>query len=124
MQFLSSKTHTIIGIVVALLLLAAPNLLGFSANEAATLVARLVGVFVLINELITTSAYSPLKLISMKAHIALDVVTGVFLAVSPWLFGFADSAANVWVPHLIVGLVIVGYALVTDPALDSVEPIH
>jgi hypothetical protein len=38
---------------------------------------------------------------------------GAFLALSPWLFGFNDKGTNAWVPHLIVGLLIIGYALAT-----------
>ena len=35
------------------------------------------------------------------------------LAASPWLFGFADYSANVWVPHLAVGLAAIFLGLTT-----------
>jgi hypothetical protein len=44
-----------------------------------------------------------------------DRVIGLFLTVSPWLFGFADEPAKAWMPHLVVGLAIVVEALVTEP---------
>ena len=119
MKLISTKAHTIIGVVVGLVLLVAPNLFGFNDNEVAALIPRIVGIFIILNELITTSPVSPLKLVPMKVHIVLDCVTGVFLALSPWLFGFADEPANVWVPHVLVGLLVVGYALVTNTADES-----
>ena len=118
MRFLSSKVHTIIGVIVGIILLFAPNIFGMTNDTAAT-VARFVGIFVILSELITTSSTSPLKLVPMRVHLVLDYVTGAFLALSPWLFGFSGSQANEWVPHLIVGILVIGYALVTNPEADS-----
>lgn len=117
MGFISTKAHTIIGLIVGAVLILAPYIFGFSDNTAATLVPILIGVFILINELLTTSPLSPVKLVPMKVHIIIDVITGALLAVSPWLFGFMDSDHPVqWVPHLAVGLMVMGYALLTTTA--------
>lgn len=116
MKFLSSRTHTIIGAVVGVVLIVAPWLLGFSDVPVARNVAIAVGIFVLLSELTTRSPASPIKLVPMKTHLVIDVITGIFLAASPWLFGFADDKTNAWLPHLIVGILIAGYALVTQPA--------
>lgn len=122
MKLLSSKTHTIIGLAVGAALLVAPWLFMFAeVGGAAVTVPLVIGVFIILNELITTSPASPLKLVPMKVHIMLDVLTGLVLAASPWLFGFADEPANAWVPHLVVGLMVVGYALVTRTD-DATEP--
>jgi hypothetical protein len=40
-------------------------------------------------------------------------VSGAFLALSPWPFGFADESANVWVPHMVVGLAAIFLGLTT-----------
>ncbi|HET6746912.1 MAG TPA: SPW repeat protein [Candidatus Saccharimonadales bacterium] len=122
MRFLSSKAHTIIGLLVGVVLLLAPYIFGFSDNPAASAVPLYVGIFIILSELVTTSSASPLKLIPMRIHLVLDYLTGIFLALSPWLFGFASAPANAWVPHVIVGILVVGYALVTNPAVDSTEP--
>ena len=117
MGVISTKAHTVIGLLGGIVLILAPTIFDFSDNTAASMAALWVGIFIILNELITTSPYSPLKLVPMKIHIALDVVTGAFLAVSPWLFGFMDSAQNnQWVPHLIVGIMVMGYALLTNTA--------
>ena len=49
-------------------------------------------------------------LIPMSAHLGLDYVSGAFLVISPWLFGFADL---VYVPHLVVGLFEIVAAMAT-----------
>lgn len=118
MRFLSSKVHTIVGVVVGIILLFAPNVFSM-ANDTAATVARFVGIFIIISELVTTSSVSPLKLVPMRIHLILDYVTGVFLALSPWLFGFSGTQTSEWVPHLVVGILVVGYALVTDPQDDN-----
>jgi len=124
MKLISTKVHTIIGLVVGFLLLLAPKIFGFDDNMAATTVPVVVGIFIILNELITTSPYSPIKLVPMKVHIALDVVTGLFLAISPWLFNFADSdQPSQWVPHLVVGIMVIGYALVTSTSDDRTKSV-
>jgi len=124
MKPISTKVHTIIGLVVGVVLLFAPKIFGFDDNTAATTVPIVVGIFIILNELITTSPYSPLKLVPMRVHIILDVVTGLFLAVSPWLFGFMDSdQPSQWVPHLVVGLMVAGYALLTTTSDDRTKSV-
>lgn len=113
MQVLSSRIHTIIGLVVGAVLIVAPWIFGFADVAAAMWTAIIIGVVILISELTTTSPVSPIKLVPMRIHVWTDVVVGLVLAVSPWIFGFADDDANVWVPHLVVGIVVIGYALIT-----------
>jgi len=114
MKFLSTRTHTIIGLIVGAALIVAPWLFGFAdEGGAAVMIPIFVGVFILLSELTTTSPISAIKLVPMRIHIMMDVLTGLFLLASPWLFGFNDLEANAWVPHVIVGVMIVGYALVT-----------
>ena len=121
MRFLSSKVHTIIGLIVGVVLVFAPQLFGFSDNQTASMVPLWVGIFIILSELVTTSSMSLFKLVPMRVHLVIDYITGIFLALSPWLFGFAGAPANAWVPHVVVGILVVGYALVTNPAVDT-EP--
>lgn len=121
MRFLSSKTHTIIELIVGVALIFAPQLFGFSDNVAASMVAFYVGIFVILSELVTTSPISLAKLVPMNIHLAVDYIAGIFLALSPWIFAFNNAPVNAWLPHVIVGILIIGYALVTNPAADVVE---
>lgn len=121
MKIIPSRIHTYIGLVVGVVLIAAPWVFGFDDESAPTWTAVVIGVFLLVNELTTTSPSSPLKIIPMRAHIGIEVVTGLVLAASPWIFGFDDLDEQAWVPHLVVGILVAGYALITDPT-DAIEP--
>ena len=39
----------------------------------------------------------------MPAHLAFDAAKGVFMASSPWLFGFARNGSRYWMPHVLMG---------------------
>jgi SPW repeat-containing protein len=114
MKFISPLAHSIIGFVVGVALLFAPALFGFSnVGGAAVMVPMIIGVIVILSELTVKGSFSRMGFVPMSAHIAMDVLMGAFLALSPWLFGFNDQPANVWMPHLVVGIMMIGYALVT-----------
>ena len=120
MKLLSPRVHTIIGFIVGIALLLAPNLFGFSdVGGAAVAVPRIIGLIVIFSELTVKGSFSGMGIVPMKLHIGMDVVLGAFLALSPWLFSFTDAGANAWVPHMLVGIMMIGYALVTQP--DTVE---
>lgn len=116
MKFITSKVHTIIGLIVGVLLLFAPSLFGFSDNATANIVTMGAGIFIILSELITTSRMSPIKLVPMRVHVILDYLTGALILVSPWLFGFAEE---VTIPHVIVGILVIGYAAMTNPDVES-----
>jgi hypothetical protein len=123
MKFISPRVHTIIGFIVGVALLLAPNIFGFSdVGGAAVLVPRILGFIVILSELTVQGSFSGIGKVPMKMHIMMDVIMGLFLAASPWLFGFSDEEANAWVPHLVVGLAMLGYALATrnNPQVTAV----
>jgi hypothetical protein len=53
------------------------------------------------------------RVFPMSVHNLYDIGAGALLAASPWIFGFADESANVWAPHLIVGLAAIFLGLTT-----------
>lgn len=96
-----TKIHGVIDYLTGVTLLAAPYLFGFADGTAAQWVPTIIGLMILGQSLITQYELSVAKLIPMPMHLMLDAGTGVILAASPWLFGFAD---RVYLPHLLVGL--------------------
>ena len=112
MKIISTKTHGVLDYLMGILLIASPWIFGFSDtnNDAAKWVPVVLGVGALLYSLLTDYEMGVSKTISMKTHLTLDMVSGIFLAVSPWIFGFSDE---VYVPHLILGLLEVGAAMMT-----------
>ena len=113
MKFLSNRIHTFLGVVVGAVLLAAPYIFGFSDEGTAATIPWVVGAVILVNEFIADADLSIFKIVPMQTHRIIDALIGVFLALSPVLFDFTDLDASAWVPHVIVGLLIVGYAMAT-----------
>lgn len=125
MKLISQRVHAIAGILMGLLIVHAPWLFGYgSVNHTAEAVAIFVGFVIMANELTADNPLSPLKLVPMRWHILIDVVAGALLALSPWLFKFAEQPSNVWAPHLVLGLLVIGYALVTDPETHRISLAH
>jgi hypothetical protein len=56
------------------------------------------------------------KVAPMAVHNLIDIAAGILLAASPWIFGFADQTANVWVPDVVIGLAAVFLGLTTKQA--------
>jgi hypothetical protein len=102
--------------LIGVVLLLAPNLLGFADAEAAAVwIPRVLGVLILAQALLTDFSVRLIRVLPFRVHLAMDYLIGLFLAASPFLFGFADNEPNAWLPHLVVGLLILLQALVTHP---------
>ncbi|HYG34184.1 MAG TPA: SPW repeat protein [Clostridia bacterium] len=110
MRFISTRTHGILDYIIGTLLILAPWLLGFARGGAETWVPVILGAGTIIYSLFTRYELGLVKVIPMGTHLTLDFISGVILALSPWLFGFADY---VFAPHLIVGLLEIGASLMT-----------
>ncbi|HYG24040.1 MAG TPA: SPW repeat protein [Verrucomicrobiae bacterium] len=115
MKTIPTYIHGVLDYVVGLALLLAPNLFGFAdEGGAAVMVPRVIGVMILGMAVLTRYELGLFKLIPMPVHLAIDYVVPLILAASPWLFGFNDRPANVWAPHLVVGLGSFLVALMTE----------
>jgi hypothetical protein len=121
MRFIPTRTHGILDYLVGIILIAAPWILGFADGDAKQWVPVIVGALIIGQSLITDYELSVAKIIPMGTHLAMDIVAGLFLAASPWLFGFAD---DIWWPHVLFGLLDVGAALMTQthPSYDDSAP--
>lgn len=115
MRFINSKTHGIMDYSMALLLIVSPFLFGFWQDGTAGWILIILGGGLFLYSLFTDYEVGFSKSISLKTHLTLDVISGIFLAVSPWLFGFADQ---VFLPHLIFGLLEIGAGLMTKTMPD------
>lgn len=111
MRFLPTRFHGLLDYLSAALFVASPWLFGFADGTLAQWVPIGVGLAVLGYSLITDYELGVAKRLSMTAHLNLDRwLSGVFLAASPWLFGFVD---RVYLPHVVFGVFSIVAGLVT-----------
>jgi uncharacterized membrane protein HdeD (DUF308 family) len=106
--------HGMLDYPAGILLIASPWIFGFSDIDAARNVAIVIGVVVLAQSLMTDYELSVVDVLPLSAHLMMDVVAGIVLAVSPWLFGFADEGTEAWLPHLVFGLGLLAAGLMTQ----------
>lgn len=121
MKFISRKFHTVLDYMAGIVLIAAPWLLGFASFAQATWVAVIIGITIIGMSLFTDYEGGIVKAIPMSSHLTMDVIAGLVLAASPWLFGFSEQ---VFLPHLILGLLEIGAGLFTDPASQHAKRPH
>ena len=116
MRFIPTKFHAPLDYVVGAALIAAPWIFQFSAHTAATVVPIVLGIGLIAYSLFTDYELGVWKVAPMAVHNLIDIVAGIVLAASPWIFGFADETANVWVPFVVIGLAAVFLGLTTKQA--------
>ena len=110
MRFISTKVHGMLDYIMGLIIIASPWLFGFADGTAAQWVPVAIGIVLLLSSLMTNYEYSLAKMISMPTHLGLDVLAGIFLIASPWLFGFASRIST---PHIVFGILEIGAGLMT-----------
>lgn len=99
---------------MALLLLATPWLFGFVdiGTQPESVIPILLGISIAALSLFTDYEWGAVRVIPLKLHHGIDIVAGLFLAASPWLFGFAN---DVYLPQLVLGILDAAAAILTSP---------
>jgi len=110
MKFITTRTHGMLDYGVGALLIAAPWLFGFANEGPETRIFVALGIAAFVYSLFTRYELGLVKVLPFRAHLILDLLSGLLLAASPWLFDFAE---RVYWPHVIFGLVEIGAALMT-----------
>ncbi len=115
MRFLPTRVHALLDYSTGLLLIALPFLLGLTRGSSETWGAEAwipiaLGSAAIVYSLLTNYELGLLRILPMPVHLMLDAGSGVLLAASPWLFGFAD---RIYLPHLILGFLEISASLIT-----------
>ena len=110
------RRHPALTALAGVFLIAAPWIFRFSEHTAATVVPVVLGIGLIAYSLFTDYELGVWKVAPMAVHNLIDIVAGALLVASPWLFGFADETANVWLPHVVVGLAAIFLGLTTKQA--------
>lgn len=111
MRFMSTQVHGAMDYLMGVVLIAAPWLFGFAAGGAETWIPVVLGIGAIVYSLLTDYELGAMPVINMKTHLGIDLAAGVVLLISPFVFGFYEM---VWVPHVVLGALEVGAALMTQ----------
>ena len=116
LRFISTRAHGAIDYLMGILLIILPYILGFADGTSAQWIPQIIGAALIGASLLTDYEFGAVRMIPMPVHLFLDVAAGLLLAISPWLFGFAD---RVFWPHLILGILEIGAGLTTRTAPET-----
>lgn len=122
MKMISTRTHGMLDYTMGILLIISPWLFNFAAvSGAAVWVPLILGIGVILYSLFTNYEYGVVRVLTMRTHLWLDGLGGAILALSPWIFGFAEF---VFLPHLLLGIAEIGAAMMTQtvPKITPVKP--
>lgn len=113
MRFLGTITHGILDYFISILLIISPWIFEFYKAGTETVIPILVALFLILINLITNYEMSFAKLIPLKVNFAFDILAGLFLLSSPWLFGFSHTECYI---HIIFGIlyIILGFISKTE----------
>jgi uncharacterized membrane protein HdeD (DUF308 family) len=113
MRFIPTKFHAPLDYIVGAALIASPWIFSFSDTTAPTILAIVLGIGLFAYSLFTNYELGVWKVAPLAVHNLFAIVAGAFLALSPWLFGFADDPANGWIWFVVVGLAAIFLGLTT-----------
>src|SRR4051812_11145841 len=115
MKMIPRFFHGVADYLTGLLLLAAPNLLGFSNfGGAAAWVPRIIGLMVLLQAMMTDYELGMTKMIPISVHLLTDYAVGLVLLAAPWLFGFSGVRTATTL-HLVMGVLVIALTAMTQP---------
>jgi hypothetical protein len=114
LQPLPLRLHALSEPVVALVLLAAPFVLGFSGIDDALIVSLAAGVLVLVLGATTRWRWSLVPLVPLGVHALADTVLGALILSAPFLLEYHDDSTAAWIVHVAVGAGLIAAAWSTD----------
>ena len=114
------NVHAALEPFMAILLIAAPWIFGFSDVTDAKTISIAVGVVMLLSGAMTRWRYAIARVIPLRMHFATDLLLGAVLILSPFVLGFSDQGEAARFT-IIVGALEVITALSTrwDPAEEA-----
>lgn len=123
-KIIPTKVHGVLDYIVAIALFFAPMIFGFqNVGGAAVIIPMVLGVGLAAYSIFTKYEWGIIKVLSMPYHLVFDIVASIFLAVSPFLFGFSDKPLNVWLPHVVVGVTVVLVVILSQTSAPGDEPL-
>ncbi len=106
---MTTRVHGLLDYMMGIFLLLTPLLFSFPGGAPTTILFS-VGILIVLLTLTTNYERGIVKIIPMNLHLAIDILTGLFLVISPWIFGFSDIL--IW-PFVLLGTIEIIIAVLT-----------
>ncbi len=119
MKLFSTKTHGVLDYTSVVALLALPRTMGWSKHVTNILTASALGT--LVYSLLTRYELGALKVLPVKTHLGLDALSGLLLAIAP--FVFLREKQNVNKTLLGIGIFEISAALLTDREVQQTNSV-
>lgn len=111
MKKISTKTHGKLDYIMGLILVTSPWIFNYAHSYQYFIwIPFALGNLIIIYTMLTDFEHGFAPVLSVKAHLAIDFLSGAFLAASPWIFGFSEI---IFLPHVVLGAAQVLAALFT-----------
>jgi len=118
MGIIHTKLHGILDYLFGILLVATPIIFFGTANKGGEVwVPVALGAFTVVYSLLTDYELGMYRKIKMSAHLTLDVLGGMVLMTSPWVFDFWEVS---WIPYVLAGIFAIGVGSYTK--VHSLSP--
>ena len=115
MRVIPTTAHGVIDYLNAFTLLVAPKLWRLDEVPPSAATFYVFGGSLTATSLITDYELSLANVIPMRAHLALDIVSGAALAASPFVLGFRQNGPRYWLAHVAIGAGEILTAALTKP---------
>jgi hypothetical protein len=112
MRMVGTRIHGLLDYLMGITLISAPLLLNLAPEGPEAWVLAVLGLAIIVYSLFTDYELSIWKNMSVRTHLRLDLVAGILLCISPWVFKFDHL---VWEPHLMLGIIVICLAIITKP---------
>src|ERR1044071_8133841 len=111
MKLISTKLHGLFDYFIGVFMIISPWIFNFAHIKIASELPVIMGIIILVTGIFTIYQFGIFRSVNVQTHLTMDVITGLFLAASPWIFIFNDE---VYMPHLLFGILVIAVALVTE----------
>lgn len=119
--FISTKFHAVLDYVGGILVTASPWIFGFyKVGGAALFIPLVFGALQMTMTIFTKHQGGLIRVFPLQLHLFLDMLVGFVLMVSPFLYDFYPF---VFLPHVLMGMLLIGGALFTrlSPFLEDLS---
>lgn len=119
MRFINTKIHGIFDYLVSIILIAIPFVFHLDKQKPETWLPICMGLGQIPIIFFTKYEVGVVSGLKIQHHLILDLIAGIFLAASPWTFGFYE---RIYLPHFMVGLLVIFMSLFTKKEPAKINP--